>query len=137
MFQHMFQQCFSMFQPFPSFHTQISAEPVPEAWFVFADSELPVLEELAKLLGAMLQSCKRTRPPPRLRVALQVAAEKLENVEAAGHEFAAGVLTMVKAHNCLQLETFFLSFLCGFGNVTPRILIYNWFNLSRFWNNLD
>lgn len=58
---------------------------------------MKVVQELAELLMQMLKSCKRQTPPPRLRVALKVAAEKLEDIQEAKHDFAEAVLKEVKA----------------------------------------
>ena len=56
-----------------------------------------MVQELAELLMQMLKSCTRQTPPPRLRVALQIAAETLQDIQEAGHDFAEGVLQEVKA----------------------------------------
>eukprot|EP00435_Cladocopium_sp_Y103_P073185 s164_g42.t1 len=86
-----------------AFHVAVSWHIIPGiarcAWFAFGcdAEELPVVQELAELLMQMLKSCKRQTPPPRLRVALQIAAETLEDIEQAGHEFAEAVLKEVKA----------------------------------------
>lgn len=58
---------------------------------------MKVVQELAELLMQMLKSCKRQTPPPRLRVALKVAAEKLEDIQEAKHDFTEAVLKEVKA----------------------------------------
>ena len=78
---------------------EISCHLQYKAWFAFAcdESEMKVVQELAELLMQMLKSCKRQTPPPRLRVAMKVAAEKLEDIQEAKHDFAEAVLKEVKA----------------------------------------
>lgn len=93
------------FQAFPLRFPSLGVGPAichrhsKKAWFAFAcdESEMKVVQELAELLMQMLKSCKRQTPPPRLRVALKVAAEKLEDIQEAKHDFAEAVLKEVKA----------------------------------------
>ena len=64
---------------------------------------------VAELLMQMLKSCKRQTPPPRLRVALQIAAETLEDIQEAGHNFAEAVLREVQAGRPELVGTFLMT----------------------------
>ena len=68
--------------------------PRVEAWFSFASNV--ELSEVADLLMKMLQFC-HVEPTPELRVALQVASEKLQDAEVAGYTWSAKPLEVIQA----------------------------------------
>ena len=71
-----------------------------EAWFsMFSFATLASnleLEQVADLLMKMLQLC-HVEPTPELRVALEVASEKLQDAEVAGYAWSPQPLEVIQA----------------------------------------